>query len=44
VTDALRLGLDVRVRPHACATVDDELERLALDYLERVAGVRTESA
>jgi nicotinamidase-related amidase len=42
-TDALRLGLDVRVRAEACATVDEALERLALDYLERVAGVRMES-
>ena len=41
-TDALRLGLDVSVRADACATVDEGLERLALDYLERVAGVRIE--
>jgi nicotinamidase-related amidase len=41
-TDALRLGLGVTVRADACATVDEANEALALDYLERVAGVRVE--
>jgi nicotinamidase-related amidase len=39
VTDALRSGFRVSVLAHACATVDDVNERLALDYLERVLGV-----
>jgi nicotinamidase-related amidase len=32
-------GLKVTVVPAACATVDGELERIALAYLERVVGV-----
>jgi nicotinamidase-related amidase len=32
-------GLKVTVVPAACATVDPELERIALAYLERVVGV-----
>jgi nicotinamidase-related amidase len=39
VTDGLRLGFEVSVRADACATVDEDSERLALDYLERVLGV-----
>jgi nicotinamidase-related amidase len=39
VTDALRLGFEVTVRADACATVDEDNERVALDYLERVLGV-----
>jgi nicotinamidase-related amidase len=39
VTDALRLGFRVTVRADACASVDAENERLALDYLGRVLGV-----
>jgi nicotinamidase-related amidase len=39
VTDALRLGFEVAVEAAACATVDEEHERLALDYLERVLDV-----
>jgi nicotinamidase-related amidase len=39
VTDALRLGLHVSVAAAACATVDEENERLALEYLDRVLGV-----
>lgn len=41
-TDALRHGLEVTIRADACATVDEANEALALDYLERVAGVRVE--
>ena len=37
--DALRLGLEVTVAAEACATVDEEHEALALDYLERVLEV-----
>ena len=33
-------GLKVTVVPSACATIDSELERIALTYLERVAGVQ----
>jgi nicotinamidase-related amidase len=39
VTDALRLGFRVAVQADACATVDEENERLALLYLERVLAV-----
>lgn len=39
VTDALRLGFAAAVQADACATVDEENERLALLYLERVLGV-----
>jgi nicotinamidase-related amidase len=38
--DALRLDLGVTVAADACATVDEEDETLALDYLERVLDVR----
>jgi ferritin-like metal-binding protein YciE/nicotinamidase-related amidase len=33
-------GFAVTVVPSACATIDPELERIALAYLERVAGVQ----
>ena len=39
VQDALRLGFAVSVLADACATVDPEHERLALEFLERVQGV-----
>ena len=39
VQDALRLGFTVSVLADACATVDPEHERLALEFLERVQGV-----
>jgi len=40
VQDALRLGFAVSVLADACATVEPEHELLALDFLERVQGVR----
>jgi nicotinamidase/pyrazinamidase len=39
VQDALRLGFRVSVLAEACATVEPEHERLALEFLERVQGV-----
>jgi len=33
-------GFKVTVVPSACATIDPELERIALAYLERVVGVQ----
>lgn len=39
VTDGVRAGFALAVEAAACATVDEENERLALDYLERVLGV-----
>jgi nicotinamidase-related amidase len=39
VQDALRLGFTVSVLADACATVEPEHERLALEFLERVQGV-----
>jgi nicotinamidase-related amidase len=42
--DARELGFKVSVLAEACATVDERLERVALEYLEAVAGVRVESA
>lgn len=44
VTDALRLGFGVSVQADACATVDEEHERIALSYLERVLGVEVRRA
>jgi nicotinamidase-related amidase len=38
--DARELGFKVSVLADACATVDEQVERVALDYLEAVAGVR----
>jgi hypothetical protein len=35
--------LKATILASACATVDEELERLALDYAERVAGIRIEA-
>jgi nicotinamidase-related amidase len=43
-TDALRLGFGVSVQADACATVDEEHERLALDYLGQVLGVEIRRA
>jgi nicotinamidase-related amidase len=37
--DARELGFKVSVLADACATVDEQVERVALDYLEAVAGV-----
>jgi nicotinamidase-related amidase len=39
VQDAMRLGFAASVLANACATVEPEHERLALDFLERVEGV-----
>ncbi|HET7807321.1 MAG TPA: isochorismatase family protein, partial [Gaiellaceae bacterium] len=36
--DARELGLKVTVLANACATVDEGVERVALEYLEQVAG------
>ena len=38
--DAREQGLKVTILAAACATVDEQIERLALDYAERVAGIR----
>jgi nicotinamidase-related amidase len=38
--DAKEEGLKVTVVPAACATIDTEVEAIALAYLERVVGVR----
>ncbi|HLM37182.1 MAG TPA: isochorismatase family cysteine hydrolase [Gaiellaceae bacterium] len=40
--DARELGFKVTVLSEACATVDERIERVALEYLEAVAGVRIE--
>jgi nicotinamidase-related amidase len=40
--DARELGFKVSVLAEACATVDERIERVALDYLEAVVGVRIE--
>jgi nicotinamidase-related amidase len=40
--DARELGFKVTVLADACATVDERIERVALEYLEAVAGVRIE--
>jgi nicotinamidase-related amidase len=40
VQDALRLGFAVSVLADACATVEPDYERLALEFLERVQGVQ----
>ncbi|HEY0387259.1 MAG TPA: isochorismatase family cysteine hydrolase [Gaiellales bacterium] len=37
--DAREVGLKVTVVPDACAAVDDAMAEIALQYLERVAGV-----
>jgi nicotinamidase-related amidase len=40
--DGREQGLKVTILASACATVDEELEELALEYAERVAGIRVE--
>ena len=40
--DARELGFKVSVLADACATVDERVEQVALDYLEAVVGVRIE--
>jgi nicotinamidase-related amidase len=40
--DARELGFKVSVLADACATVDERMERVALEYLEAVVGVRIE--
>lgn len=40
--DGKEEGLKVSVVPAACATIDTEVEAIALAYLERVVGVRLE--
>jgi nicotinamidase-related amidase len=42
--DARELGLKVTILPEACATVDEDLERIALEYAERVGGMRLRSS
>ena len=40
--DARELGFKVSVLADACATVDEQVERVALEYLEAVVGVLVE--
>ena len=40
--DARELGFKVTVLADVCATVDEQIERIALEYLEAVAGARIE--
>jgi nicotinamidase-related amidase len=40
--DGRELGFKVSVLADACATVDERIEQVALDYLEGVVGVRVE--
>lgn len=40
--DARELGFKVTIVAGACATVDEEMERLAFEYAERVVGARVE--
>ena len=40
--DGRELGFKVSVLADACATVDERMERVALEYLEAVVGVRIE--
>jgi nicotinamidase-related amidase len=40
--DARELGFKLSVLADACATVDERMERVALEYLEAVVGVRVE--
>jgi nicotinamidase-related amidase len=42
--DARELGFKVSVLVEACACVDERMEAIALEYLERVAGARLERA
>jgi nicotinamidase-related amidase len=37
--DARELGYKVSIVPAACATVDPQLEQVALQYLDQVVGV-----
>jgi transposase-like protein len=43
IQHARELDLKATILASACATVDEELERLALNYAERVAGIRVEA-
>jgi nicotinamidase-related amidase len=38
--DARELGFKVTLVPDACATVDERMERLSLEYAENIVGVR----
>jgi len=40
--DARELGFKVSVLADACATVDERIEQVALEYLESVAGAFVE--
>ena len=40
--DGRELGFKISVLADACATVDERIEQVALDYLETVVGVRIE--
>jgi nicotinamidase-related amidase len=40
--DGRELGFKISVLAEACATVDERVEQVALDYLEAVVGVRIE--
>jgi nicotinamidase-related amidase len=40
--DGRELGFKISVLADACATVDERVEKIALDYLESVVGVRIE--
>lgn len=42
--DGRELGFKISVLADACATVDERVEQVALDYLEAVVGVRIERA
>ena len=40
--DARERGLKVTVLANACATIDEQVERVALEYLEQVVGALAE--
>jgi nicotinamidase-related amidase len=42
--DARELGFKVTILAGACATTDEELERLAFEYAERVVRARVDRA
>lgn len=42
--DPRELGFKVTILAGACATTDEELEQLALEYAERVVGARVDRA
>ena len=42
--DARELGLKVTIVVDACASVDEEMERLSLEYAERIVGARLRRA